>query len=172
MFYGVQLMKCPICKAEMKRILYGGAPVFRCFACAGYLVPEKRFGAILRCEEAPVDLLKQEVVNESKPDTMKKIKCPRCYYPMLKLKIDSPASLTIDVCGNGKCGHLWMDGGELARLQLAAKISGVKKDEFFQAKINNLRGECSGTRLKKLPEQDIWNRPMNHSGLGGFGGFY
>ena len=158
-------MKCPICEGELKRIIYGGVPIFRCFGCAGYLVQEKRFGAVARSEDAPIDLLKQEVVNESKPDTTKKIKCPRCHCLMMKLKIDSPASLTIDVCRDSKCGHLWLDGGELARLQLATKVLGTAKSECLQIRINNLRGEAPGTRLNKLPANPYYRHLDDIVGL-------
>ena len=122
-------MKCPVCQTELKRILYGGMPVFRCFGCAGYLIPEKRFETILQCEEAPIELLKQEVLTESKPDTIPEIKCPRCFYVMLKLKLDAPISCTLDVCRDKECGLLWLDGGELARVQLAYKMANLDKSE-------------------------------------------
>ena len=162
-------MKCPTCQTELKRIFYGGAPVFRCFDCAGYLVSEKRFCTVIRCDAASIELLKNEVILESKADTTHKIKCPRCFYPMLKLKLEWLGSITIDVCGNDKCGHLWLDGGELARAQLSAKLPDSKKMEgALQSHIDNLRGKAPGTKIKDLPN-NIWSRPMNH---GGFGEFY
>ena len=123
-------MKCPVCNTELKRILYEGMPVFRCFGCAGYLMQEKRLESIRRIPGTSIELLKQEVIDEYHPDTIEKIKCPRCFYPMRKVKVPPPASLMIDVCGD--CGNVWLDGGELARIQLAYESSacGREHSEF------------------------------------------
>ena len=119
-------MKCPVCGSGMKRILYEGFAVFRCMNCHGYLMADRRLENIRRSDKRSVELLKQEVTEQSGGDTAEKIRCPRCHRVMKKKFIAAPASLHIDACRD--CEMLWLDGGELARLQLSHEISARGRD--------------------------------------------
>lgn len=119
-------MKCPVCGSELKRILYEGFAVFRCMSCHGYLMAKRRLDNIKRSDKRPVELLKQEVTEQSGSDTAEEIRCPRCRRKMKKKFIVAPASLHVDTCRD--CEMLWLDGGELARLQLAHEISDRGRD--------------------------------------------
>ncbi|MGD9127294.1 MAG: zf-TFIIB domain-containing protein [Planctomycetia bacterium] len=146
-------MKCPVCKTDLKRIFYEGMAVFRCFGCAGYLMQEKRLESIRIIPQTPVELLKKEVIEEQQPDTLHDIKCPHCFYPMTKVQLPPPASLMIDLCTD--CQYVWLDGGELARIQLAYECSDIgrehrelrrrfealtpKERELLQRRINKLQ---------------------------------
>ena len=114
-------MKCPNCQSELKRILYENVPVFRCFQCHGYLLAENRLDGIRRSPMTNVELLMQEVTDESQPDTKKLVRCPRCGRKMDKRFIDKPAELYIDTCR--ECRYVWLDGGELGRLQLTHEMT-------------------------------------------------
>lgn len=119
-------MKCPVCSSPLRRILYEGFPVFRCMKCHGYLLAESRVEAAKRVGKRTVEQLKQEVVDEARPDTKETIRCPRCLRKMTKRFIEEPAALAIDICP--ECRHVWLDGGELARLQLSHEISPAGRD--------------------------------------------
>jgi Zn-finger nucleic acid-binding protein len=94
--------------------------------CHGYLLAESRVEAAKRIQKRAVEQLKQEVVDESRPDTKEVVRCPRCLRKMAKRFVDAPASLTLDICP--ECRHVWLDGGELARLQLSHEISPGGRD--------------------------------------------
>lgn len=121
---------------------------------------QKRLDSIRRIPSMSIELLKQEVVTESKADTTAKIKCPHCFYPMEKVRLESPASLTIDVCGD--CNHIWLDGGELARIQLAYECSNFGRDQIeLRHRYESLtpeEKEALQRRIDKLPK-------LNPSGL-------
>jgi Zn-finger nucleic acid-binding protein len=88
--------------------------------CHGYLLSRKRLEGIQASPATSIEQLKQEVINESQPDTTEAIRCPRCMRKMDKNFIEAPASLHIDVCR--ECDFIWLDGGELGRLQLAHEM--------------------------------------------------
>ena len=114
-------MKCPTCESELHRILYESVPVFRCLKCHGYLLAEKRLEGIRRSPATDIEQLKREVIAESQPDTEKRIRCPRCRRWMNKRHIPKPADLDIDICRD--CRYVWLDGGELGRLQLSHEMT-------------------------------------------------
>lgn len=114
-------MKCPVCVVDLKRILYEGFTVLHCLKCHGYLLGAKRLESIKRTDKLSVELLKAEISGQSHCDTAEIIRCSRCLRTMKKQFIAAPASLHIDVCRD--CETVWLDGGELARLQLAHQIS-------------------------------------------------
>ncbi len=113
-------MKCPSCQSQLRRILYEGAAVFRCMQCHGYLLSKKRLEGIKASPATSIEQLKQEVIAEAQPDTEGPVRCPRCLRKMDKRFIEEPAALHIDVCR--ECRHVWLDGGELARLQLSHEM--------------------------------------------------
>ncbi len=114
-------MKCPICSIKLKRIPYEGFTILQCPKCHGHLVSAGRLEGIKRADRRSVELLKQEITAHSASDTTEKIRCPRCRRAMKKQFIEAPASLHVDACR--ECETIWLDGGELARLQLAHEIS-------------------------------------------------
>jgi Zn-finger nucleic acid-binding protein len=119
-------MNCPVCSAPLRRILYEGFAVFRCMKCHGYLLGENRVEAAKRIRKETVEQLKQQVIDESRPDTKETIRCPRCRRKMEKRFVEAPAALSMDVCPD--CTLVWLDGGELARLQLSHEISPAGRD--------------------------------------------
>lgn len=119
-------MNCPVCSSPLHRILYEGFPVFRCMKCHGHLLAESRIEAAQRVRRETVEQLKQEVVDEARPDTQETIRCPRCHRKMTKRFVQEPAALNIDICPD--CRLVWLDGGELARLQLSYEISPAGQD--------------------------------------------
>ncbi|MBN2215857.1 MAG: zf-TFIIB domain-containing protein [Pirellulales bacterium] len=114
-------MKCPACQSELRRILYESVPVFRCLECHGYLLSEKRLEGIRRSPATGIEQLKREVIQEAQPDTLDSVRCPRCGRKMDKRYIEQPAALHVDVCR--ECRFVWLDGGELGRLQLTNEMT-------------------------------------------------
>jgi len=114
-------MKCPNCQSDLRRILYESVPVFRCLHCHGYLLSERRLEAIEVSPATEIERLKQEVVDEAQPDTLASVRCPRCLRKMDKRFIEEPASLHVDTCR--ECRFVWLDGGELGRLQLSREMT-------------------------------------------------
>jgi Zn-finger nucleic acid-binding protein len=114
-------MNCPICEVELTRVIYQGFPVFHCGQCHGYLVSRQRMESISHSYVRPVEELKQETLEHHHDDTGQVLRCPGCRKRMRKQSLKPPASFNLDLCD--ACRFVWLDGGELARLQLAHRIS-------------------------------------------------
>ncbi|MBN1908612.1 MAG: zf-TFIIB domain-containing protein [Pirellulales bacterium] len=149
-------MKCPLCNVELKRILYEGLPVLRCMKCHGYLMSRNRMEGIRRVAKRPVEQLKQETTAEAQPDTQEAIRCPRCRRKMKKHFLEDPVSLHLDVCAD--CEFLWLDGGELARIQLGHQISpqGRESTELQRRVQERTPGERAQLQrdIDALPDDD------------------
>ncbi|MBN1589947.1 MAG: zf-TFIIB domain-containing protein [Pirellulales bacterium] len=149
-------MKCPNCNLQLRRILYEGMPVFRCMRCHGYLLGERRLEGIKSSPLTSIEQLKQEVINEAQADTEKPIRCPRCLRKMEKRFIEEPAALHVDACR--ECGHVWLDGGELARLQLSHEMQPQAQEaRRFRERIRSMTAEEKATfeaNIKKLPKEE------------------
>lgn len=112
---------CPCCSSKLKRVIRQGFAVYRCESCHGYLITSERLQTIKCLPTAPVKELKQEVLSESREDTKAPLRCPECHHRMRKKMLKAPASFQLDICDH--CRMVWLDGGELARLQLAHRAS-------------------------------------------------
>ena len=149
-------MKCPSCAGQLVRTTYEGLPVFRCDACFGYLMGQKRIDGIKRSRGKSVEQLKQETLSEIGEDTKTIVRCPRCRMKMKKQLLSEPVSLHVDWCK--QCDLVWLDGGELARMQLGHEMTPQSRDA---AEMQRRHKEMDPERrrefeenLAKLPEQE------------------
>lgn len=151
------MRRCPLCGVPLDRVRYEGFPIHKCSGCNGVLLESARIRQIQRKLENEPQEIATEAKTERAADTPHEIRCPRCHCPMEKERAfadDMPlhkagmASFGVDVCG--QCGITWLDGGELALVQLNYEFSpkGVEsrrhyvnydkldaagKDEFIRA---------------------------------------
>ncbi|MEE8452517.1 MAG: zf-TFIIB domain-containing protein [Thermoguttaceae bacterium] len=149
-------MNCPSCAAQLVRTTYEGLPVFRCDECSGYLLGRKRVDGIKRSRGKSVEQLKEETLGESQEDTKTLVRCPRCRMKMKKDLLPEPVSLHVDRCG--QCDLIWLDGGELARVQLGHEMTPQGRDA---AEMQRRHKEMDPERrrefeenLAKLPERE------------------
>ncbi len=116
------MRKCPKCDVPLTRVDYEGFPVMHCAECKGYLVPLDRLESIKRAPRTSQEQLKEEASSEFAGDHSGSIRCPRCHAPMEKERVDNPVlTLYLDRCE--QCRLVWLDGGELALVQLAYETS-------------------------------------------------
>ena len=125
-------MNCPSCKLKLQRIQYEGLNIRQCGECRGHLVTFSRLKSIqARRRNSENDLL-DEVVEEG-VDTLDKLRCPTCLRRMEKrTKRMGTLQFLIDQCRD--CEHLWLDKGELAKLQVIYQYSekGEEAERFRQ----------------------------------------
>jgi len=113
---------CPKCEVALTSVSYEGFRILQCPECKGYLVPLDRLESIKRAPRTPQEQLKEEARTEFKGDASAPVRCPRCHGPMEKTPLDVPMlTLQSDRCAS--CRLVWLDGGELALLQLAYEMS-------------------------------------------------
>lgn len=134
-------MNCPNCDHHLARIRYAGVNVLKCDHCGGHLVENHRVKTIERKVEKDLKPLVAEIVAVQGLDTAHKIRCPRCRDRMIKKEIRAQRRFRIDECRN--CDLVWLDGGELAEIQLAFRT----KEQT--AEVNRMR-----QRLASMNEEE------------------
>ena len=111
------MRNCPHCNIPLTEVDYSGFNVLYCGQCKGYLVDVSRLETIKRLGRKEQAALKAEVRAEYQGDQAAQIKCPKCHLPMQKKPVQLPGlTLQLDACK--ECALLWLDGGELALVQL------------------------------------------------------
>jgi len=109
---------CPRCQVDLEWTEYEGQRVMRCPGCAGHLVAAPKLRAIQRTDRLGASDLMEEAQREFKGPRHELAACPACKARMNPEALNVPGmNLTMDVCRS--CQVVWLDGGELALLQLA-----------------------------------------------------
>lgn len=110
-------MNCPNCNHPLVRIRYAEVNVFQCNQCRGHLVENHRVKTIERKRDKDIAALAGEIGASDGADTIHKIRCPRCRNRMDKKLVKASRKFSVDECRN--CDYVWLDGGELAAIQVA-----------------------------------------------------
>lgn len=124
-------MDCPKCSRPLSRTTYENVPLLQCEACRGYLVARNRLKLIKSSREQSPETLENEARTERAPDTRERLRCPSCRVETMekeRVRITADDSFHLDVCR--KCRNVWLDGGELARLQIHYEQSAKAVEEF------------------------------------------
>jgi Zn-finger nucleic acid-binding protein len=153
------MRKCPICNIELTPEDYEGVIVMQCAQCGGHLIPLQRFESIKRIATKTEHELKKEASTDFKYSTTNFINCPRCHMKMKKQSINIPVvELQTDICKG--CKLIWLDGGELALLQLLHQSkSGFLNAQELKRRMQNLEADPERkakfeAALAKLPDPD------------------
>ena len=113
---------CPSCYQHLAPIRYEGHKVLHCAACKGYLLEPSRLEFIKNSTRKSHPQLKAEASADFKGSTAREVSCPKCSHKMHKQRLDLPElNLMADICE--RCSLIWLDGGELALVQLAYEAS-------------------------------------------------
>ncbi len=124
------MRECPVCGVPLARVRYENFPLHRCATCHGVLVEHGRLEQIRRRMDTGIAELGREVEAEGAPGTAREIRCPKCHCPMEKQRAFERdrarfsagiEAFGVDVCT--QCDVTWLDGGELARIQLNYELS-------------------------------------------------
>jgi len=112
------MRNCPNCNQPLTPVDYEGSRVLQCEQCHGFLVGKDQLASIKRTAGKTQAELKAEATADFRGSSAGRRPCPRCHAVMSK-QIIGPSNqpLEIDVCV--PCALIWLDGGELALIQLA-----------------------------------------------------
>ncbi len=136
-------MDCPNCRRPLNWTTYENVRVMQCEQCSGYLVARNRLKLIKSTREQTPEALRSEADREKAPDTQEQITCPHCRVESMKkerIRITAADFFFLDVCP--KCDRVWLDGGELARLQIKYEESAQAVEEFArQRRLESLSEE-------------------------------
>ena len=156
-------MDCPKCSRPLSRTTYENVRVMQCEECLGYLVVRKRLRLIKSLREQSPEALQSEADTQQVPDTQEQIGCPRCRVETMnkeRVRIAADDFFHLDVCR--KCDRVWLDGGELARLQIKFEQSAKAVEAFaHQERLRSFTDEQRAEfqeRIDKLPRSESFLR--------------
>lgn len=116
------MKQCPCCDGVLQDAQYEGVSLLRCSKCRGVLVKKYKLEFINHGRAKDAAALRREARDDFAGDTRKLLRCPRCRSLMHKRPFAGRyARLTMDVCRT--CESVWLDGGELAIVQLVFEAS-------------------------------------------------
>jgi Zn-finger nucleic acid-binding protein len=120
------IVRCPLCNVDLVRLTYEGLKIEQCASCRGVLVSDDRLAGIKTKRERSKQQLEAELDSSRKPDTAKRVRCPGCWEQMEKERCKKPQPFFIDRCE--ECRLVWLDGGEVAAVQLGYQASGPGRE--------------------------------------------
>lgn len=118
---------CPSCSQSLETGLIEGRRAMYCTSCFGVLVRYTDFGGIVHSRQA-----KRVGVEPAEPKPIdpaafqRHLKCPSCSTQMEVHPYYGPGNIVVDTCH--ECGFVWLDHGELTRVE---KASGVRSATPF-----------------------------------------
>ena len=110
---------CPSCFGSLQSADLDGRKVVYCPDCFGMLVRRDHFAAIVRERRSKRSGQEQEIPKPIDPSVYsRRLRCPVCDRYMETHPYYGPGNVVIDSCG--ECSRVWLDHGELARVERAA----------------------------------------------------
>jgi Zn-finger nucleic acid-binding protein len=130
------MRSCPNCSIPLTRATYEGITVDVCSECRGHLVEGVRLKGIQR----KISTSHDQLLDQAKRylgSSVHAIVCPACSSMMKKESTSSLIEFELDVCPS--CHIVWLDGGELALLQIAYETTHQSKSaEEFKRRVREL----------------------------------
>ena len=119
-------MVCPSCKVEMEQRKYEGVTVDRCSQCEGVWLDygELRLIATIRERKFTEEELDAAMKADSRRTEESPVLCPKCDRPMEKRE---SYDTVVDMCPQRH--GIWLDKGELERIQIRWEQQGKRRSE-------------------------------------------
>jgi Zn-finger nucleic acid-binding protein len=108
---------CPACGTETKFTVVAGVTVIACPACRGFLSQRREFNRII--ERVRKDYRGPEkILALDHAQLHVARRCPTCEHAFETHAYAGPGTTVLDSCST--CETIWLDGGELERIEQAA----------------------------------------------------
>ena len=119
-------MKCPNCQEMLCTVSYEGVEIETCPACKGEWLDAGELGNIIRLREKRFNEQERQAIAKSATYTAvsldeadRDLLCPKCGGRTDAVNYGSGSGIIIDKCP--ACGGIWVDGGELEKIQALAE---------------------------------------------------
>ena len=119
-------MNCPKCRNEIHEMRIEGVDLDFCSSCKGIWFDKDEMAFML---ELPDDMPQIEEVKKEARKT--NFECPRCGNKLEEMKFIEARDLLLDRCP--KCKGIWLDKGELPKVEDIAATIGDPKSKIMMA---------------------------------------
>lgn len=120
--WGERPMQCPRCDIELKTIDYEGVKIEMCPGCNGQGLDAGELRHIVDARDVRFDDEERRAIGPAysmEPSEVAGaghgLTCPKCTGLMKTLNYGGDTGIMVDRCG---CGGVWLDAGELDRIQM------------------------------------------------------
>jgi len=125
-------MNCPKCNVPLKSTIYEDVEIDKCEKCNGTWLDDGEIVKIIQTKEEVFDpkLVRETLalgftgVPPKEQQTV--VNCPKCQAGMAAINYDYSSGIILDRCPEGH--GLWLDGGELEKVQIVRE----KSEEDFE----------------------------------------
>lgn len=150
------MSQCPRCRTPLVSDEYEGVPLAACPQCKGQWVDRAGLRAIIDIrekswDEAALKALERAPMRGVKLDTVREdLPCPSCGGVMEAFHYGGDTGIILDKCR--PCGGIWLDGGELEKVQMVVESSDMDLAADAKRFSGDLRLEAD--RQDKLEQRD------------------
>lgn len=112
---------CPTCEQALQTGLIENRRALYCRSCFGVLIRHADFAGIVQERQARRAGIEPAEPRPIDPESLKRqIKCPSCSQRMETHPYYGPGNIVVDTCSD--CGYLWLDHGEISRVESASFV--------------------------------------------------
>lgn len=112
---------CPTCHHPLQTGLIEKRRALFCGACFGVLIRHADFAGIVQERQARRAGMEPAEPRPIDPKSLKRqINCPSCSRRMETHPYYGPGNIVVDTCS--ECGYLWLDHGEISRVESASFV--------------------------------------------------
>ena len=112
---------CPTCEQPLQTGLIEQRRALFCGACFGVLIRHVDFAGIVQERQARRAGIEPTEPRPIDPESLKRgIQCPSCSQHMETHPYYGPGNIVVDSCS--ECGYLWLDHGEITRVENASFV--------------------------------------------------
>lgn len=112
---------CPTCEQPLQTGLIERRRALFCGACFGVLIRHADFAGIVQERQARRGGMEPAEPRPIDPESLKReIHCPSCSQRMETHPYYGPGNIVVDTCS--ECGYLWLDHGEITRVENASFV--------------------------------------------------
>jgi Zn-finger nucleic acid-binding protein len=153
---------CPTDGTALRKVKYEFTSIWQCPDCLGTFLTDEHISKLIRKQETKSEQLSGIIAEKHRGDTAAVARCPACNYRMEKRSAfeDTPKSrrgavpdFSIDVCPG--CKSIWLDGGELEKLELDFQQSrfGSEMGKHYQS-YSRLSGHERQEYMRTMAESE------------------
>ena len=116
-------MKCPNCQHALETMEYEGIKIESCGNCQGEWLDDSELKHVVRAREARFDEQERRAIAAATgiagvevANVDRDLRCPKCGGQTDAINYGGDSGIIIDRCTG--CRGVWLDGGELERIQM------------------------------------------------------
>jgi Zn-finger nucleic acid-binding protein/uncharacterized protein YxjI len=140
--------ECPVCQNALRKTTYEGTNIYPCGQGCGTFLGRRNLRLI---EESREESILMSAVPKAGDDRGSIKACPKCRGEMSKRNYGELNTTVIDYCGS--CQGIWLDPGELERIQVFYEAANDFSEEVVKSRQAAALFACPECRTEQLKNE-------------------